>query len=450
MFTQQQQVIIFEDEDEDEVGYEQEVHTPEQKFDFLSSEDEDEIQQSIKIERYRSTNQKLFRRDYMPYCLGGNGWTHDEQLYQSFDLKNYPTPGPKDDLGSLLNINKEWTVKDTVIYWTEDIYKHMMEVSNDYATEKKIYEHSHSSLLAQFTLSQMYTYWTVIDAMGLVQYQNSWAPWQEKSTYRGLLGNDWFKKTISGTRWHKLNRILHADMNTVIDMMNSRRRSLWTSYPHINFDDDMEGFKGYGGQKEKNDRKASGTGLRSYKAVDEKMFCLLHLWASDSRLKKPLGTNLWKRLNNALPPNIPYCLSADAGPLGAVYHADYLIHKGRKVLFSFTPNRDGWDGDLIDFIQSDLDMFDYHVLYHPHYAVASWYAGKTQSRKKVVNFVFNHNSYGDPTRVTRWSKTDSTYAEVPSLKAVEEYNHIKWFVDEKRSIISPLSFPFRHRRPFRA
>jgi hypothetical protein len=176
MFTQQQQLIIFEDEDEDEVGYNQEEDVQLQESTFLSSESEDESHQSIEYEPQESTDQKLFRRDYIPVCLGGNGWTHAEQLYQTFDLNNYPTPGPKDDLGSLLDINRTWTVKDTVTYWLEDIYKHMMEVSNEYARQKKIYDHSKSTQFAQFTLSEMYTYWTVIDAMGLVHYQNSWAP----------------------------------------------------------------------------------------------------------------------------------------------------------------------------------------------------------------------------------------------------------------------------------
>lgn len=72
-------------------------------------------------------------------------------------MKNYSTPGPKEDLGSLLDISGKWTVKETVIYWMDNIYKYMMKVSNNYAIKKKIYEHSHSFQPAQFTLSEIYT-----------------------------------------------------------------------------------------------------------------------------------------------------------------------------------------------------------------------------------------------------------------------------------------------------
>lgn len=81
IFTQQKQLIVFEDEEEDEVGYIQETYAPKQESAFLSSEDEDDTQQSSKIEPSRSTDQKLFRCDYRFYCLGGNGWMHAEQLY---------------------------------------------------------------------------------------------------------------------------------------------------------------------------------------------------------------------------------------------------------------------------------------------------------------------------------------------------------------------------------
>lgn len=55
-----------------------------------------------------------------------------------------------------------------------------------------------------------------------------------------------------------------------------------------------------------------------------------------------------------------------------------------------------------------------------------------------------------PTTVERWSKVSTSIEDVECTTSIARYNYMKWFIDEKRSIIAPVMFPFRARRPFRA
>jgi hypothetical protein len=150
------------------------------------------------------------------------------------------------------------------------------------------------------------------------------------------------------------------------DMMNDKCQKIWITYSKINCDDDQEEWKGYSGPKQKNDRKAHDTGIISYKAVDEKMFCIGQYYSKNFKVGTPLGESLIKLFESMMMPNVPYLFCADAGPLSSVPHAEYLASQGRKVLMSFVAKHDGSGKKhlLTKFLDTNLQQHEFHTLYN--------------------------------------------------------------------------------------
>lgn len=76
----------------------------------------------------------------------------------------------------------------------------------------------------------------------------------------------------------------------------------------------------------------------------------------------------------------------------------------------------------------------------------SWAAKKD----RIVNFATNVADMDMDMTIERWNKKDQMYKNVKCLSIVGNYNHMKWHIDEKCSLIAPVMFPFWARRPFRA
>jgi hypothetical protein len=110
------------------------------------------------------------------------------------------------------------------------------------------------------------------------------------------------------------------------------------------------------GEKQKNDRKAHGIGIISYKIVNEKMFCIGQYHPKNPKIGTPLNESLIKLFESMMMPNIPYLFCTDARPLGSVPHAEYLASQGRKVLMSFVVKHDssGKKHLLIKFLDTNL------------------------------------------------------------------------------------------------
>ena len=218
-------------------------------------------------------------------------------------------------------------------------------------------------------------------------------------------------------------------------------------------DDDQEPWKGAGGAKQKNDRKAHGTGISSYKGCDETMFCFAHIHPYNPKIKdkqQQLGTSLIEFFNEQLPPQQPYLICADAGPLGSVPHAQYLADRGRQVLFSIVPTRDGSNKHhpLSAILDADLDEHKYHTLYGNSLMVQAWRAKSGNKGGKIVHFATNMPSADRLTTVDRYNKKDKEYDEVDAPESVKEYNTLKWFIDEKRSITARVCNHFRVCKPY--
>ena len=173
---------------------------------------------------------------------------------------------------------------------------------------------------------------------------------------------------MSYHRFQKMGRVLHGDIYTIKNMMNEKRLETWTLFEKINLDDDQEPWKGRGGPKQKNDRKAHGTGIVQYKGVDEKMFCFgaIHPYNPIIANQEGLqGTALVKWFNNRLPDNMSYLICADAGNMGSVAHARYLAEQGRRTLMSFVPNCDdsGKQHLLSKILDAGLEKHKWKILW---------------------------------------------------------------------------------------
>ena len=118
-------------------------------------------------------------------------------------------------------------------------------------------------------------------------------------------------------------------------MQNSKHRWLWNLGQTITIDDDQQPWKGWGGGKSKNNCKAHGIGITSYKGVDNIGFCIASYFPKDPAIEAPLSQGIVQLFNNRLKENVPYTICVDAGPLGSIAHADIFGKSNRNYLFSF-------------------------------------------------------------------------------------------------------------------
>lgn len=407
----------------------------------------DEVNEQVLY--YQIQDSRPFTERTLPYVLEDKKYSKNLNTLHARTFDVMPQHGPKD---KLTKPRREWTVADTTNLFMENIYKEILNCSKIYINEHHSKKQKKNISTFSLTMDSLTDTFLVHDAMGILRYPNRKDYWREDDICNGLFGNDFIKSVMSHREFETINRVIHCDVYKICEMMNDKRKELWHPYPTINCDDDQQPWKGRGGKKQKNDRKAHGIGIVMYKAVDASLFCLAAYFPTDPKIIPPMGKSLLTLFDSVLPQENPYLMCADAGPLGSVPHAQFLAEKGRNVLMSFTAKRDGIEkyNTLAKFLDMGLELHQYQALYTDKVGVLSWWAKGTGKKKKIVRFVFTDPEMVRPTEVERYNKVTQSNEMVPAPNSTAKYNGIKYFIDEKRAIISAVQYIFRARRPFRA
>lgn len=80
----------------------------------------------------------------------------------------------------------------------------------------------------------------------------------------------------------------------------------------------------------------------------------------------------------------------------------------------------------------------------------TFFAKKTTSGAKFVNFLFTVPGGLDEKPIERYNKKKETYEPVSTPSIVHEYNHTHNFVDAFKNILSRVRNPFRCRKAWRS
>ena len=87
-------------------------------------------------------------------------------------------------------------------------------------------------------------------------------------------------------------------------------------------------------------------------------------------------------------------------------------------------------------LDAGLEEHKWNTLWGPRVAVQAWMAKSSGKSTKIVHLVSNIEQLDDETVVERYIKKDNSFKMVSAPKTIETYNHLKWFIDEKRAVIA--------------
>lgn len=118
--------------------------------------------------------------------------------------------------------------------------------------------------------------------MGLVRLGCKRWYWETWDKTNGLLGNDFFKGTMGQRLFRAIDRCIQADLQEIVQLINSINKSLWKPFPLVAFDDDLDLWKGKGGRKKHIAKKADGTGQANWKIVDQMRYCYFMFYEVDT------------------------------------------------------------------------------------------------------------------------------------------------------------------------
>ena len=83
-------------------------------------------------------------------------------------------------------------------------------------------------------------FWCLEFATSLVKMKRYRWYWSTENTYNGLLGNNFFKRTMSYSKFQLLRRAFQADICEFREHFNSVNKQYWSCGNYICIDDDLD------------------------------------------------------------------------------------------------------------------------------------------------------------------------------------------------------------------
>jgi len=295
-------------------------------------------------------------------------------------------------------------------------------------------------------------------ARGLLPISNSKLLWSdnEQDMQVGLFTSQFFKSTCSYRTYHKINRLMHVDLEVLVELVNTLNSSMWKPGKYLSVDDDMWLWTGRGGAKRKNDKKSAKTGIISWKVMDSSQFCIAIVF-EDSELIKKLKESMNVKLSmaliialNQLVPEGRYVWVVDAGLLGAIELVDYLVQHNREVIASLAANKP--NAALKNYLHKFVSAFQYASIYHKNYTLTCFNFGKKSGGKgnKYFNVLYTLPELHAPLEIKRWDKKEQKYKNLQSLQVISTYNHCHGYIDHAKQRMVTVKDPSKNRRPFMA
>lgn len=157
------------------------------------------------------------------------------------------------------------------LYFTEELWNHLVEKTNDYAKgdpqkKRKPICYLPNEVL-KVTKQDIINYWVIFWHQGLVRCsrrQDYWIPVEQN---QGLTFNQFIASTMPYSKWKKIDRALQADLEFIEKYVNETSKKHWNLYKKVSIDDDLDLWKGKGGMKSYISRKADKTGQISWKVL---------------------------------------------------------------------------------------------------------------------------------------------------------------------------------------
>jgi len=328
--------------------------------------------------------------------------------------------------------------KDSMIFFYDHLWDHILEKTNQRMREKNI-RYSSTNEVLQIDKVTLINYWCLFWAMGIIRLSNRQWYWNFWENTQGLIGNDFFKSTMGYRLWSTIDRCIQANLKIISTMITEHNKQNWIPFPNVCFDDDLDLWKGKGGRKKHLNKKADGTGQANWKIVDEKKYCYFIFYEVDldtSSINIPVGEYYFQILLQQLP-NEPYCCVIDAGILGSWENVIRLTEQHKYFIVSCKKDR---PSPLWTFLQKDIKLYQWKWISNSSCVALSYYAKKCQSEKKIVNLLFNKN-YSTHCGTnnhskSRYQKSTKSFIDVTCPEVIWDYNATHNYVDGLKNILS--------------
>lgn len=203
-------------------------------------------------------------------------------------------------------------------------------------------------------------YFAIFWVQGIVKCSRRRDYWVPNEKNSGITGNAFIKSTMAMKKWLLIDRCLQANLEFISKFINSISKLHWDVSAKVTFDDDLDLWKGKRGMRVYLPRKADRTGQLSWKAVDDKRYCWHMFFVADTPCPDDETTSTFylKMLEKILPPG-PYQITVDAGLLGSLENARYLLQQERLFIMSVASNK---SKNLWDFLKTDLNLHHWKAI----------------------------------------------------------------------------------------
>ncbi len=331
--------------------------------------------------------------------------------------------------------------------FNSDIIDHLVDLTNCYITQNPT--HVFVPNLREIDQTDIWNFFSLYMALALVNYARIADAWVTDSD---LLGNEFFRSTMSRNKFFTIHRCLQADIDTLTNSFNHSSACYWNLGSRIGIDDQLDKFFGHGKTKYV-PKKMARTGIASWEVVDQSLYCYYLIWESTVSADTTRASPFAQTLLNCILPVLPgrHEIYIDAGTLGGIDTAVALQKKGHKFLISCAANCPQWlFGDYLH--SKDIQPGDCYVIGRPGLVGLTYQArkgGRGGGKGKKVNFLTNLPGMWVKQRDTVTQSEDSDDEELGEQTQVEKpaavfrYNKYKGFVDSLKSLLS--TFDHEHR-----
>ena len=331
-------------------------------------------------------------------------------------------------------------------------------------TEQYMAAHPEHILISQprprFTADDFWNFFSLYFSLTIVNYQQIADAWvREADPSDNLLGNDFYRNTMSRDWFFTIHRCLQASIPDVTNWFNTTSARIWCLGTRICFDDQLDKFLGYGGGAKHVPKKQARNGVASWEITDSKHFCGYILWESMFPDTDATALNvmqmLLSRLDHKKQQHIIYI---DAGLLGGYSTANQIVQAKHRFLMSCTANRSSWI--FKDFLhRENIAVCDTAVIGRPSKdghndgMVAITYQSqlsKQSKRKgKLVNFLTNLPGMWRPECGCSNRDVSAKRTSFKKIRGIFEYNRHHGYVDTRKSQLSRIDHEHRSSRAWK-
>ncbi len=338
------------------------------------------------------------------------------------------------------------------LFFTDKLISHVIDKTNTYMqlNPEHVYVPKDPNP-PKFEVEDFWNFISLYFAFALINFSIFSDAW--KNDPFDLLGNDFFRNTMSRDWFFTIHRCLQADITDVTRWFNEFSNEHWRAGSRLCIDDQLDKFFGYGTGVKYIPTKMARTGVLSWEIVDERLFCKQLFW--DNSL--PKGPQLGRALLDILLPTLHehHEIYIDAGLLGSYETALSLMNRGHKFLISCAANRPTWLFSSYMHGKS-IPVGDCYVIGRPGMVALTYQSAKSGrmgggKKGKMVNFLTNiPKMWRHETSVTNhiYIDNDGTphHTPVQKVRAIFRYNRNKGFVDSLKSSLKTYDHEHRSSR----